>query len=232
MKLLNTIVIALLLPVFAAGAEPVDIYQVEILVFRYVNHTTSLDNWQTPSYLSTVNAIDLVLPEFSAEEQAPNYSLLPLEKMILNSEEEKLQNNPDFEVLTHLAWTQPISDVWHAKPVHISGGQNYTFAGELSNEIDGTITLSSGKFINLETDLYFTEPTSRLILKQRQSYRQFSRLPQIMSYHMAQKRRMKIDELNYIDNPNFGMLLKIAKLEPLKVVEAEEPTSISEEKSA
>lgn len=221
MKRLKILLIALLLPVLTANAEPTDIYQVEVVVFRYVNHATSLDSWQTPSYISTVNAIDLVLPEFSTDETSPNYCLLPVEKMNLNKEEERLQNNPEFEVLTHLAWTQPIADVWHTKPVHLNGGQNYSFAGELSNEVDGTITLSLGKFINLETDLYFTEPTSRLILDQQHNSRQFAQLPQIMSYHMTQKRRMKLDELNYIDNPNFGMLLKVSKVELPKVIETE-----------
>lgn len=186
--------------------------QIELLVIRNVNAQSHVDDWQSPMLMNTSNAIDLVLPEFSINDEPPNFSLLPTEKMSLNREETRLVKNQNYQVLLHIAWVQNVEDKWHSKSVHIAGGHNYTIEGELANEVEGTVTVSQDKFINIKTDLCFTEPTDSIDFSQMRMSNQFYNLPQILSYHITQSRRMRAGELNYLDNPSFGVLVKVTPL--------------------
>lgn len=194
------------------STPPQNNYQVELVVFRNLNTTCNVDDWRQPSLIKPSDAVDLVLPEFSIDKNAPNYCLLPNEKLYLSKEESRLTKSPNYQVMLHIAWTQAIADKWHSKPVHIAGGKNYTIEGEFANEIEGTVTISQGKYITLNTDLFFTEPTQTIEFNHNTVRTEFLNLPEMLSYHFAQNRRMKTGELNYLDNPNFGILIKITPI--------------------
>lgn len=204
-------------PLYAVATpnDTPDKVHVEIVVFRYVNAQTPLEEWQHPNLINIADAIELVLPEFSLEDSPTNYVLLPKDQMQLNAQEQALQNNDDYQVLLHLAWEQVISDSWHSKPVHVYGGENYTYDGELANELDGTIAISQGKFIQFKSDLNFTEPVDRIPFADADGQASTRSLPNLMTYHLVQSRRMKLDELNYLDHPNFGMLVRISPIKTL-----------------
>ncbi len=141
-----------------------------------------------------------------------------------------LRRSSGYELLTHRGWLQPLSD--DATQVLLQTGDRH---GELF-EIDGTLSISKSRFALVYTDLWFTEfnPNDN----QQQHYSPGNNLendfpdidPDILAqypdlveqaqqrgryipgnrYRLQHSRKMRTDELHYIDHPSFGILIKIA----------------------
>lgn len=108
----------------------------------------------------------------------------------LNNEKTKIANNNKYTVLLHLAWKQKLTAT--DKLIHIHGGKTYDLQGREINEVDGTVSVSKNKFVKISTNLFLTEPGNGLA-----------------SFPMRSTRNTKENELNYFDNPAFGMLIKV-----------------------
>lgn len=226
--LVSLLALISILPYSVCAAEEPKTVQVELVLFHNRDATTHLSEWHAPNVINTANAIELMVPEFSLSDgepqPTPNFCLMPQDKLQLNPEEQKLAQSEQYQVMLHIAWTQSLDDAWHSKPVHVTGGIHYNIDGELANEIDGTVTVSQGKFINFKAQININEPSEKMHFADTSRFSPFSRLPEVLSYHLAQSRRMKLDELHYLDNPYFGMLVRIT---PVKVVAL--PTADSED---
>lgn len=135
---------------------------------------------------------------------------LPEEELSLREEKEQLQNTQDFNVLLHTAWRQAIDKEDAMIPIRLKGGKvvvSSSFSTEVPNndtyQIDGTIALGLSRFLHLKTDLVYNQKSPRV-----KDYPSSS----IRSYRLKQKRRMKSNEVHYIDHPLFGVLLKITPI--------------------
>lgn len=201
-KFLPTIIIISLIMISAIGHAQTDtlnttptLYQVEIIVFEHVTSSAEKQFW--PSQVTEPDVSDAIelSPPLSINTTdnttlpSPTYQLLPERKFKLKREENKLQSQSNYKVLLHIAWIQPIGDAEDTRPIQITGSKD-------NSTINGTITLSMDKYIDINTVLNLNDNT----------------LGETQTFQLKQIRRTRVNELNYLDNPLFGMLIKITPI--------------------
>ncbi|WP_331346920.1 CsiV family protein [Cellvibrio sp. UBA7661] len=81
------------------------------------------------------------------------FYLLPASDRNLNAQAQKLQRNPNFEVLFHNAWRQVITNKKSSKAIIINGGQTF---GE-HQSLEGSIRLSVATYLELQTNLWLAQ---------------------------------------------------------------------------
>ena len=141
------------------------------------------------------------------------------EAFALEQAAEQIRNSGKYRLLKHFAWRQPGLDDENAQAIRINIGNTIpiylpedvtpyeTFipaslqpSPSQSREINtttvsGTLKVRLGRFLHLDTKLVFTDADKR------------------KSYRLSQSRKMRSNEFHYIDNPRFGLLVKILPLE-------------------
>ncbi|MDR7089714.1 MULTISPECIES: CsiV family protein [Cellvibrio] len=81
------------------------------------------------------------------------FYLLPASERQLNTQAQKLQRNPRFEVLFHNAWRQVITNKKESKAILINGGQTF---GQ-HQALEGSIRLSVATYLELQTNLWLAQ---------------------------------------------------------------------------
>lgn len=139
--------------------------------------------------------------------------------LTLNDAAQKIRASGKYRLLKHFAWRQPGLDAKNAMAVRINIGSTMPIylPDDLkpykkfipasaqpepsrtrkitTTTISGTLKVRLGRFLHLETLLVFTDTENR------------------KSYRMSQSRKMRSKEFHYIDNPRFGLLVRILPLE-------------------
>lgn len=182
-----------------------------------------------PAALSVEDIIDTALALSSANSEgalafssrAANSSL----QAILRS----LRRSSRFTVLSQQSWVQPIGS--EPTPILIQAGQRY----DDRFEVEGTLSFTRSRFLHLQTNLWYTvfEPRSgesnpflagfqsnlsdeilsqhpELVKVERERGQYFA----ARTHPMFQSRRMRSDELHYIDHPLFGIVVRINRFKP------------------
>ncbi|MFT7222415.1 MAG: hypothetical protein ACI8Z1_004041 [Candidatus Azotimanducaceae bacterium] len=129
-----------------------------------------------------------------------------------------------FTLLSHDSWVQPVGA--EDQTVMIQTGKRYND----QYEVEGTLAFSRSRFLHVDTNLWFTrfEPrgttanpyradiTSTLddaTLKTHEALveveRERDQYYPAQQYVMAQSRRMRSDELHYLDHPLIGIVIRI-----------------------
>ena len=170
--------------------NPSDWYQINVIIFEHItSQALSSELW--PAITNIPDLTKAIEPQ-----------LLPVSQSQLKIENRrfsrKIAQRENYKVLLNITWQQEIPITYHAEPIHISG-----------DKIDGTITINKGRYFNIKTNLILTEPTNYLDSIEHGNYAQDN---EFQSFQMLQTRRMRSNELNYLDHPLFGMLIKIMPL--------------------
>jgi hypothetical protein len=185
----------LFLPIFSVFADD-NSYQIDLIVFTHINNQAmNSENW--PNTLKQPYLKNAVNPEFDP--------VLGLQK-----EADKLKQQDDYKIILHTSWQQNVTSLRDAKWIRIYGGQPYDAQGQPIQpddnrlptywELNGKIKISKSNFFDIYTDLYLTIPTGS----------QNNIIP-LRTFIMQQHRRTKLNQLNYLDHPLFGVLIKISK---------------------
>lgn len=140
-----------------------------------------------------------------------------------------LRRSSRFDVIDHRSWIQPINS--EPTPVMVQAGQRY----DDRFEVEGTLSFSRSRFLHVQTDLWYTifEPRggsrnpyiqgfeSTLTDEQLSEYgslveveRERGQYYPARSHVMMQSRRLRSDELHYIDHPLFGVIVRINRYTP------------------
>ena len=214
----------------SSNAFAAKLYQVNIIVFSHMtSDALSSENW--PNKLINPNArgtIDLL-----NQQTIGNYQLLSDNQFGLKKELDKLNSQSEYHVLLTMSWTQPMASSSGTKWIHIYGGQPYDQAGQpIQNygltqtatttltpqtptvmptywEINGRIKVSFQNFYQIYTRLYLTEPES--IIGGRadsNAIGTFQPIP-LTTFYLNENRNTRLNKLNYLDHPLFGVLIKI-----------------------
>ena len=139
--------------------------------------------------------------------------------MLLDDEVQKIRNSGRYRLLKHFAWRQPGLDAKNAKAVRINIGRTLPIyiPDDLkpfkkfipasaqpepsqtrkitTTTVSGYLKVRLGRFLHLDSRLVFTDTEN------------------LKSYRLSQSRKMRSGEFHYIDNPRFGLLVKIVPLE-------------------
>ena len=182
-----------------------------------------------PAALSVEDIIDTALAQASANsEGALAFSSREADsslQAILRS----LRRSSRFTVLSHQSWVQPIGN--EPTPALVQAGQRY----DDRFEVEGTLSFARSRFLHLQTNLWYTvfEPRSgesnpllsgfqtnlsdeilsqhpELVKVERERGQYFA----ARTHSMFQSRRMRSDELHYIDHPLFGIVVRINRFKP------------------
>ena len=130
---------------------------------------------------------------------------------------EKIERSAEMRVLDHKSWIQPIGV--DQTSIMIQG----TAKEEESHEIEGFITLYQKRYLHVLTNLWYTKFPKKdesdigfssaltETFENEALTREASNSSSLKTYAMKQKRKLRINELHYLDHPLFGLILKITR---------------------
>lgn len=202
---LNTFLLMILSPIGFALTG----YQFEVIVFSHITPAAYLsEKWPL---------IDTVTLDI---DKAVAINPLSPEEFLLNNEQLRLSNDPSYQTLLHLAWFEPLEQLAKPSTVQLYGGRLFnaqgntldtviaesaTYSNEQNWEMNGTITVDLGRYFDLNFKLLFAVPYNQVKQLDRGSA-----VDQRFSYFLLdESRRTKSNELNYIDHPLYGILMRI-----------------------
>lgn len=206
-------------------------YKVEVLVFSHLTSDT-LDDEIWPEINSIPVLPSRSLGYYQAGQANGYFTRLPKSSLSLSAKQASLRRSATYHVLFHEAWIQPISSVKNQNRVRINGGDI------LDNglyELDGYISVDKGRYLHFRSDLFHSRrlspAESQLLLTSKtvdtpveapietdsdssngNRYLTQTTVPDFLTVEMASARRMRRDELHYIDHPLFGMLVRITRV--------------------
>ncbi|UCE88857.1 MAG: hypothetical protein JSW10_11140 [Pseudomonadota bacterium] len=234
----------LLTPAVAVSAEDVRYYDVELIVFENLSERDrSAERWPTDVSLEPPEEyVELDRP-FAGPlpaEYDRRYTFKPLSTgaQRLNSEARMLEKSKRYRVLAHLAWRQPGMAREQALPVHIdipvpapvatpsrSGSGETADTGQPISadpgdaprdyRLQGYVRLVLARYLHFEADLaYRAEPRPDVdsLLETNMLFDATAALDPI--YHLQQSRRMRSQQLHYLDNPVLGVAVLVTPFEP------------------
>lgn len=155
------------------------------------------------------------------ESEAARQALL--HEFELDDQARRIHNRKDYELLAHVAWIQPGYAQADAVAFPLA-----ELAGAASG-LKGDITLYLSRYLHMQFDLSVSEPGD-LPVETQDGEPLFSSPVTAASledrdpaaapvFRINEKRRMRSDELHYIDHPNFGALVRVSKVDPSDLVE-------------
>ncbi|HIP52869.1 MAG TPA: hypothetical protein EYH03_02500 [Chromatiales bacterium] len=184
-------------------------YQVEMIVFTHKGASLNSEHWpDDPGRPDGKGAVTLQRGG-SKGLAAPGggfaYQLLDDSAFELNGAYAKLHRSGRYAPLLHLAWKQPTNSLNKTQPVMISTRRT----GSTPPKIEGVVRIGRKRYLHADIDLVLNRPTPPGEgLAANGGYG-----PAYRSYRMKTRRRMRSNELHYLDHPLMGVLLKITPLE-------------------
>lgn len=222
--------VALALVGAAPGARAASWYTVEVLVFERLG-TAGLhaESWpENPGRPPLTDAVEL--SPAAAASDAP-YALDP-RHVRMGGVAQRLRQSRAYRPILHVTWRQPVYGFRHSRPVHLHAGPPLpaspaadTTAGEaeggsamvqpaLPDEpaLDGTLRLYRARYLHVDADLLFYRPApagARTAAAGSGAGRN-GWVPTL--FRMRQSGKMRTEELYYLDNPIFGVLIEATPL--------------------
>ncbi len=176
------------------GLANAAVYQVEMIIFSHLTQSgVTQEQWQSsnppPSFSNTLSLQNTNASGY--------YQALSPEQFVLKREQSEFNRNPQYRTLLHTAWLQPFAG---STPPAIHLIDNHS-------AVNGTVRINVNHYFNVALNLYFAVPENMLARYDNRNY--FHHSNNLVYFHLTETRRMKSQELNYIDYPLFGVLIKI-----------------------
>lgn len=170
-------------------------YRVDAIVF--LNKGATAERGRPVALPDASRAIE---PDNTRALAAAGIRVLPDSQFALENEWKRLRNSSRHEPLLRIAWVQKQPPAERGPGLHIRFGQPLTVVtpeGTLLHPapVEGSLSLMLGRFLHLEADLVHTQPAEG-------GY---------VAYHLRERRRMRRDELHYLDSPRLGVLVRVVK---------------------
>ncbi len=188
-------------------------YLIEVIVLENMDEAKKAASG--PLYFPRINSAIGLTGDKAA---SLGFALLD-DALALDEAAQKIRASGSYRLLKHFAWRQPGLDNKNAQAVRINIGKTLPIylPDDLkpynkfipasaqpqpsrtrkitTTTISGTLKVRLGRFLHLDTRLVFTDTEN------------------LKSYRLSQSRKMRSGEFHYIDNPRFGLLVKILPLE-------------------
>lgn len=227
---------SLIAPLAAAEST----YKVELLVFSYLPSDTLDDEVWPPigSIPARNRARELAYNQ--ADGSNRYFTRLPKNALQLSGEKNHLRRSSDYRILFHEAWVQPVGTIKGQHTLHISGGDIldnglYELEGFISVEKSRYLHFRSDLFHSRQLtaeQAQLLRPTARVAaietaptpagstrsdsalppLDSSNGNRYLTRtqIPDFVTVEMESARRMRRNELHYLDHPLMGALVLIS----------------------
>lgn len=215
-------------------------YKVEVMVFSYQGNDT-LDDESWPE----INSIPEVSNARSLgyrENGSGYFTRLGRNSLSMARRQAALRNSPDYQVLFHEAWIQPVGSIEGRHTIRITGG---SILDNGLYELDGYISVDKGRYLHFRNNLFINRQltaaqSQRVVRISDTAPVQETNLPETVSgvfgeipettvvndipvnnivadfltVQMKGGRRMRRDEVHYIDHPLMGILVYITAYKP------------------
>lgn len=126
--------------------------------------------------------------------------LLPDEAFGLTEEWSRLRNSKNHQPIVRLAWLQKDPPAERGPAIRLHWGNPFTNVATLSAQrvypVDGSVTLLAGRYLHLEAELVYTQADAS---------------GELRSFRLKERRRLRRDELNHLDSPRLGVLMKATR---------------------
>ena len=111
-------------------------------------------------------------------------------------------SNEGYRIIDHASWHQDALERGANKPLLVQFG--HSRSGDRF-EVEGTVVLSSARFLHLDVDLWKS-------IESETSTTGTDQLPRLLYYSMQESRRMTLGVTHYFDHPKFGLLVRVQRL--------------------
>ena len=188
-------------------------FTVEIVVFDDLQgEGLHAEHWPAdPGEPSPEGAFELTSPP-KAEPggDAHAFRLVDRSELSMNGVWSSLRRSARYRPLLHAGWRLPGIDRSAARPAYVSahpGSSGTRAAGRDSGELPavrGTVKVSLARYLHVEIDLLYHRPGNSV-----------TAAPDAVPtrFRLVSERRMRSEELHYIDHPLFGVLVLITPLQ-------------------
>jgi hypothetical protein len=186
-------------------------FDLELLVFARAGPPSGDEAWpEDPGLPDTAAAVP------PARGNAP---------LRLTAAADRLRRQPGYSVLLHTAWRQPTGDRSRAPWVRLADAPG----GASAATLDGIVRLSVSRYLHLDLDLVLIR---ELVLPARAPATGTVAIPLVgpgagvpappegaltrvrQPFRLVDSRRMRSDEVHYIDHPAFGVLALVTAYQP------------------
>jgi hypothetical protein len=215
LKYLHPFLYLLLLIAPEARSAPPSWYEVEVLVFEHLTPNTRASEIipLESRPLNSERIQEVPSAQTKMPVQDPMADPLPLSPRAwkLTDVGQRLNKSPHYRRLLHQAWRQVAVSPHQAQPVflHLPSPEN-TPSEPLDPQLEGTITLSRGRFLHLALDLLYRQPPKAAVLPKPDPDIEIPTPPLLgKHFRLTESRRIRIRELHYFDHPHVGVLVQV-----------------------
>ncbi len=185
---------------------------------------------------ATTNPVVITSREFDGN--ANNFKLLDSSHLQLTEQRKKLAAHAAYSPVLHMAWQMPVTSANIAKPIHLFAGDNLEIASPSGNKwaIDGNFKIYLDHYLFIDSQLIVRQKTIQAPVKvqaaglddlpvvDRQNGVEiiapnaepamFDNSPQVVIKETLfdQQRRLKSEEIHYLDHPLMGIIVQIRKI--------------------
>jgi hypothetical protein len=173
------------------------------------------------------------------DHNANNFILLDSSHLQLSAQREKLAAHAAFKPILHMAWQMPVKSNSSAKPIHFFGGENLGSGSQSGNKwaVDGNFKIYLDHYLFIDSQLIVRQKTVQEKIKLQPAPVQNSSILEsengveiidlnrdddtfvnnqkmvIKEVLFDQKRRLRSEEIHYLDHPLMGVIVQIRKIE-------------------
>ncbi|NIP16284.1 MAG: hypothetical protein GWM88_16705 [Pseudomonadales bacterium] len=157
--------------------------------------------------------LDLLAMAGAFEEQlnARSYRLVPAEELTMSASADRLAQRSGFQVLYHGGWLQPVPP--RDAPEYLLLQAGASVAGR--HQLEGVLAVTLGRYLHFQAQLSYIEPGMGLepiglVLNPDGTgvpARSQEETHPVMT--MSQSRRMRSEEIHYLDHPKLGIIVRI-----------------------
>lgn len=172
--------------------------------------TTTMPAPATETTLAATNTgSDTTTSTTNPADVAPNpdiHDIDPGQYDLLNDAVKRLSASPQYHVLVRKSWIQPGLDSKNAVDMDMNSANDPASAGAVGS-LTGSVKIVLERYLHLYTDLVYHRPDTTAIVPAGDS----ATLPAtpMQNFVIKEHRRMRSNELHYIDHPLVGILIKI-----------------------
>ena len=224
-------ILILLFPFMAFNVFAESWYQVEVIIFDRINPDLGEEKWVNGEPKIRPDMVELYPNHRKNHDQglAP-YMIMDEKNNRMNGIFRVLKLSSEYRPLIHLSWQQPATNRRQSRYIHMK----YESESEVSKEeilaipeepnfiedltktnkiIDGSIRIRSNFYLHVDLDLYYFKNVyndNQMINEEVEfSDSNFKEL----TIELKESRKIKLNEIHYFDNPMYGVILQVSRLE-------------------
>ena len=166
-------------------------YRVDLIVFLDKSGTGG--EWgRHPALPDMRRALE---PGDAAGLKSAGITLLPPEESALNPQWQRLLNAKRYQPLIRASWIQQSPPEENGPSLRLRWGEPLGGDAAGMTPVDGTVALTAGHYLHLESNLLYTQASGEGHI----------------SFRLRENRLMRRDELHHLDSPKLGILARVTK---------------------